>query len=316
MSSNPYNRYAKDDLREEIRREENERSRLQKERDTLSQKLEKARRGTERTVFRVMGTEYPERVYQIARSYGRLTRTDFFNRMRRVGVTPSQALNIVGAVQRGEGEFDMQFGIIDAEEVQHLEKEVEEIENKINEINWELTLKHEAEEKRYVRMEITKYFTYDEPGGTKHLQSPRVRFEVRAEVTVPSNIEPTAEWLEERIEPIFDRAFEELGKTRRQASPLNEDEYRQYRSGRLSKSGWTPQRIGRRYYLVGPPTEGNFINVDAFRKDIQVEGIEEMGMSESFQSILNFKIEKYKLPANTHAGTWFISFSITENQLG
>lgn len=307
MSNNPYSSWSIEDIDEQIRHLRAEKEELQTAKRTTHIVRQPA--------YSMRNSTYPEEVLNLARNYGNMTRTSFFRQMRDYGIKQTEALQLVGAIQHPayspysieRTEIEYEAGPTDAE--------IAEFDRRITEIDRQIELLQDAKrekEQTFTVYDITKYFTYDEPGGVHRNQSPRVRFEVRCQdATIRTSKELTDDFIEDKVEPIFDRAFEELGRNRVQRTEITMDRYRDIRR----HGGGRATQVGNRYYTETAASGGHWINVESFRKEFSTRGFEPVGSTDHFNPNWNFRIVKYRLPGNSRAGEWSVSLHISEGQV-
>jgi hypothetical protein len=222
MAENRYFAYSREDLREEIRVEREDRRRLE---DVLSdarsglRELERTRNIGSAVMWegRQIPTAGFNTIYRRARMTGEAPDSAFERRMMRYGLEPAETRRLYSQLFMGIDNVEF-VGVADVDrQIAYANEQITGLETDIRNINAQLDLKEEARKRpSYMQVEFTKFWEIREELVRGNGKTPRIRFEIRVVIAVPffrieaeeQRVIRLGEGVESNIERLLDTAIE------------------------------------------------------------------------------------------------------------
>lgn len=189
MSENPYFAYTREELKDEIRVEREQREGLRREISQMRTEIRQLQPLT-RGYWQINGQSYPNEAVALTQRhvYGSGARALGWNtynsRMRRLGFAPGETLEVYRAVKYAPSRLTPVSEVTEAPERALREAEISRLEREIEKVDAELEKKKEAwdkPEKLFRLWERTRYYKY-----TSKDRRNRRHFEVKAAMHFPA----------------------------------------------------------------------------------------------------------------------------------
>jgi len=285
MSDNPYFRFSREDLREEIRVEREQREQLRQTIARLREEIRQLRPLTQ-GYFLVDGSPYSNEAFNQARIVDYYATRNpskaakALDKLTRLTDDPEYLVEAVRQPWRTE----TVKSVLESPEKALREAEISRLQRQVDDITEELKKKDEAWKRpptpptpSYMRIQFVKFWEIREDAVKNKSKTPRIRFEVRVTLTVPWDSIVEAE-----------RRGESWSVTRIKSKTAN------YADSLL-------------YEAIQSWDSGNQINLGEYYSESAVnstDGWEDLDPTESFIEVPTFVITKYRNGSYVTSWEW------------